>query len=89
MLLREDLRDHNGVGVDAIDDPPGPASVLNPELVTMLPDAGHWSGMGHAEELARLEPSQKNPASTLAAEETGGVLISPPNQTKGLSFGDT
>jgi hypothetical protein len=59
LLLCENLGDDDGIWIYAIDDAPGLASVLNPELVATRPNARHRPGMGHAKELARLELSQQ------------------------------
>jgi len=55
----KDFQDHNGVGVDAIHNPPVLAFVGNPELVASSSDRRHRSRMGQAQILALLQPAEQ------------------------------
>ena len=61
-FLAEDLQDHDGIGVTSIDDPPRESSVLDAQFMASWSNRRHRSRMGHTQQLALLQPSEKKPS---------------------------
>src|SRR5437773_6248058 len=57
-LLAENLQDHNGVGLDPVDDSPVSADVPDAQLGTARPQRRHRSGVWHAKHLPFLQQAE-------------------------------
>jgi len=60
-FLAEDLQDHDGIRVTSIDDPPRDSSVLDAQFMASWSNRRHRSRMGHTQQLALLQSSEKKP----------------------------
>jgi len=76
-FLSEDIRDHNRIGINAVDDVLRRIDVEDPQFVTPFADGRHRSRVRHFQALALLQfPEQV----LLAAQESVfGVAQMPPN----------
>jgi hypothetical protein len=61
-LLAEDVENNDRIRRDAVDDSPRLVTIADSQLVAMVTDCGHWSGMGQTQTLSLLEPPEKQPS---------------------------
>jgi hypothetical protein len=48
-LFLEDLQDHDGIGINSVNDPPSLSFVIDSELMAMGADTWHGARVGHGE----------------------------------------
>ena len=59
-LLAEDLQDHNGIGIQAVEDSPGGRAISNPQFVTTWADRRHGPRVRHAKRLTLLQSPEQD-----------------------------
>lgn len=81
-LLREDLKNHNRVPIDPVDDSPRALAIHYAEFVAACTDSREWSRVRQAERLAALKPPQDESRLDpgLAAQRRSADLTMKPEQ---------
>ena len=71
-LLAEDLYDNDGVVIDAEDDPPGHALVVDPQFMAARADVGHLPQVGHRDRFADLQSTKEEARLDPSIRREGG-----------------